>query len=335
MSEKIELSDITVVVQGAVDQYTSKCLLKIRRSFPGAKILLSTWEGTPVSHLDFDNVIFNKDPGGTKDLNTAFVNNLNRQLVSTLNGLKSVKTKYALKVRSNLIFRNNNLLKYFDKFQMTNEKYKVFDRKVIFCSYFFKRYLGEFKYVVHPTPYHISDWMAFGLTKDLIKLFDVPLTKEPEYTNFLINNKKSDIKLNMFGASHQYAPEQYIFYNCVKKYSKFDGVAKFESIIDYSDESIKDSENFVVNNCIILDPSQISCYCAKNGIDPYREWSYKIWGLPHYVYEGLYSHFMYLSEYKRLIDKSFTIPFSQYILNFMYLNFRKTITKFYGIKNEH
>ena len=45
----IDTNDISVVVQGAIDQInTPKCLRSIRKRLPGAEIILSTWEGSPI-----------------------------------------------------------------------------------------------------------------------------------------------------------------------------------------------------------------------------------------------------------------------------------------------
>ena len=60
----IDTNDISVVVQGAIDQInTPKCLRSIRKRLPGAEIILSTWEGSPIDGLDYDKLVLNKDPG--------------------------------------------------------------------------------------------------------------------------------------------------------------------------------------------------------------------------------------------------------------------------------
>ena len=54
----IENRDISVVVQGAVSkEYTTKCLKSIRRNLPGSQIVLSTWEDSDTSGLDYDKLI--------------------------------------------------------------------------------------------------------------------------------------------------------------------------------------------------------------------------------------------------------------------------------------
>ena len=99
MSE-IKSSEISVVVQGAVDkELTPKCLLSIRKYLPEAEIILSTWEGTDVSGLSYDKVLLNKDPGAFPYLrNSLKSNNLNRYLVSSRNGIQKASKKYILKI---------------------------------------------------------------------------------------------------------------------------------------------------------------------------------------------------------------------------------------------
>ena len=65
----IDLKDISVVVQGAITNYTKLCLESIRKYLPGAEIILSTWDDSNIDRLDYDVVIFNKDPGDLKYTN--------------------------------------------------------------------------------------------------------------------------------------------------------------------------------------------------------------------------------------------------------------------------
>ena len=85
----------------------------IRKYLPKSKIILSTWDGSNVNGLDYDIVIFNKDPGGSlcSANDDKILNNVNREIVSTLAGLKVCKTKYVFKIRSDLIIKSNKILK--------------------------------------------------------------------------------------------------------------------------------------------------------------------------------------------------------------------------------
>ncbi len=300
---KINTKDITVIVQGKIDsENTKKCTKSIRKHLPGAHIIVSTWEGEDVHDLVYDEVIYNTDPGGFKDLKTSFVNNMNRQIVSSLAGIKKVNTKYCMKIRNDLILESNNFLKYFGCFPKRCKEESLFENRVIFCSYFFKRYLGVSTSYVHPTPYHLSDWIMFGLTTDLLLLFDIPLAKEPENTNYLITHKKETIKTDMFGASHQYAPEQYIFIKAIEK--KF-GDLHFKNILDFNSENIEKSNRIIANNCIVLNPEQFRLYCGKNGVDPYREWTKNIFSIPFDVWEGLVRWDVFEKMYEDYCDSEY------------------------------
>ncbi len=124
---KINKSNITFIVQGAVEpKKTKKCLKSIRRYFPESRIILSTWKGTDCSDLPYDRLILNEDPGfAYLDTNNEVKYNINRMLVSTQSGLKECDTKYAFKVRSDLVFHSDHILRYFDKYPKYLEEFKV------------------------------------------------------------------------------------------------------------------------------------------------------------------------------------------------------------------
>lgn len=319
---EIDTNDISVVVQGGVDKTnTPKCLVSVRKYFPGAEIILSTWEGTNVTNLSYDKVLFNKDPGGWKDGKTGIPNNLNRQIVSTIEGIRSSTRKYCIKIRSDICFRANSFLKYFFRFPKRENTVCLFKNRILTSSYFFKRYLGEAQYSVQPTPFHLSDWFLFGLTEDLALLFNIPLSVEPENSNYLFTHKFYSARCNIFGASHRYAPEQYILLSCIRK--NMTQVPEMKSIVDYTAENILFSERFVASNFIVLNPSQISLYCLKNGIDPYCKWSKNELALPIYVWEGLYRFDVFVYEYKKYCDPAFKIPQEATTRKQKYLLFHK------------
>ena len=58
---------------------------------------------------------------------------------------------------------------------MSDPGHKIFDHKIIDCSYF-ARHPGRHQYLA----YHPSDIALFGKTSDLLNLFDVPLMTESE-----------------------------------------------------------------------------------------------------------------------------------------------------------
>lgn len=103
-SYMIKPDEISVVVQGEIERdATPKCLKSIRRFLPGAEIVLSTWEGRSCEGLDYDILVLNVDPGPS-DLIRQYpfeqVNNCNRQIVSTKNGINKSSKKYVLDRKS-------------------------------------------------------------------------------------------------------------------------------------------------------------------------------------------------------------------------------------------
>jgi hypothetical protein len=86
--KNIDSKDISVVVQGPIhtqDNLTKRVLESVRTHLPNAELILSTWKGSEVDGLDCDILLLNDDPGAINGLN-----NVNRQIVSTRNGLQKV-----------------------------------------------------------------------------------------------------------------------------------------------------------------------------------------------------------------------------------------------------
>ena len=131
----IDSKDISVIVQGPINKKeTPKCLKSIRKFLPEAEIILSTWQGTDISNLDYDILVLCEDPGTTlieEFTHKKTYNNMNRQLVSTKEGLKKATRKYAMKLRSDLIFTSDRFLEYFNKFEARGNNYNLFKHKIL------------------------------------------------------------------------------------------------------------------------------------------------------------------------------------------------------------
>lgn len=303
----IQASEISFVIQGPIEKnIISNVTNAIRKLFNGSKIIVSTWEGTSYFDFEYDDVILNVDPGGINDKNCpTFTNNLLRHLVSSQTGIARSNTKYTLRMRSDLILTSNNFLSFLTKFSKRSHKYQLFEQRIITTSFFSKKFL-LYKNEVHPTPFHISDWIHFGLTSDIKKLYAAPLPEEPKQSHFFAYNPYIGTKTNLLGCSHQYAPEQYITYYAFS--SKF--CKKFSHYMDYYRDIIEISEKFVANNFIILNPSQFSFFCAKKntGKDRYRLWTKYNFFMPVALKRGLYRYEEFIYDYKKYIDNNFYIP---------------------------
>lgn len=283
----IKNKDITVVVQGAIDEkFTPLVLKSIRKSLKGSKIILSTWEGADIENLDYDEVILNKDVGPNICLDGSSFN-IGRQIFSTIEGLKRVKTKYAIKVRSTCIIKDSAFIKYFDCFNEYNHNYKFFKNRIIVPSFYTVLGKGNNKYSDIETHYmyEVSDWFYFGLTEDLIKLFDIPLPpNKHEYTlyNKMSNHELLLTKKNKPGA--QYLDQQYIFVQSLLKAGK---EIHFKDWTDVTYDSRLASRQYILNNFIVLDYKKelnIEDLKYKNSPDVEKAFVYNKWLKLYYKY---------------------------------------------------
>lgn len=311
----IDTKDISVVVQGAITRgVIEKCLNSIRKYLPGATIILSTWEGSDVSNLDYDKLLLNKDPGASgyrenvyKNPEKKIPNNINRQILSTLNGLKIVETKYAMKLRTDFELFGNKFLKYFDQFpKNTNDNnIKIFEKKVLAFVF-----LPEDSAKI---PFYISDHSFFGLSDDLLKLFDIPLQNTTEnmwMENHEPANKELFIKY-FCTPSSRFSPETYIVLNAFNKINN----NIFNIVRDWTDDSesnLKLGEKFIVNNFIVLDSRQYNIRAI------YKKY---LSVLIHYR-----SFERYIELYKKYCDINF-LPSIKLIGFVEYFNIDKEINK--------
>ena len=103
--------NLFIVFQGSVltepaeegDLATRECLIADRKVFPKAEIILSTWKGAPELSTFCDLQINSEDPGALNNSDKcrkAFINNINRQIRSSINGLRAANRLFALKFRT-------------------------------------------------------------------------------------------------------------------------------------------------------------------------------------------------------------------------------------------
>lgn len=126
---KILSEHISVIVQGPIhpqESLTKRVLESVRTHLPNAELILSTWKGSDVSGLDCDVLLLNDDPGAINGNN-----NVNRQIVSTRNGLQKASRQYAVKLRTDTLLTGTGFLEVFDRDTERREDFKVFQHKVV------------------------------------------------------------------------------------------------------------------------------------------------------------------------------------------------------------
>ncbi len=261
----IRNEEITVVIQGAIDErFTAFSIESVRRFLPGAYIVISTWQGASVDNLDFDDVVFNKDPGAPyflKDNSVRHYDNRNRLLVSTQGGIKRVTTKYTLKMRSDCVLAGDGIVRNYNKYPFSSNILKIFKNKLV---------VGEqcnvmkllFNDCSRPYAFHVSDWFCFGLTSDVRLYFDgTEIESEEQMTRWKYKREMNIPPDDVMGQnfSPRYNSEQYYFLSALRR--KY--VIPYEDASDYTDEIDKLSPIAIVNNFEILNIREHEIINAK------------------------------------------------------------------------
>jgi hypothetical protein len=267
--------DVTVVVQGAIHGvYTPKCLKSIRECLPDSKIILSSWEGSDLSTVEAlcDEVVLNTDPGqivqqrstcGSKP--KVRYSNINRQIIATLSGLKRVDTRFVLKIRTDFALNNTGFLNYFNAYQEFDNKFKCVEQRVLLWNLYTRN-----PYIKHPLAYHFSDIVMFGLRDDLINIWDIPECLPDHF----VNDGEFEYA--------RYAPEQHLWLSFLRKYHDVDC-----SHYDTRSKGVqRESENYMLNNVVLLSAKQFGLKVLKKEILGYDTWT-------------CYSHADWLSLYSK------------------------------------
>lgn len=278
----IKSEDISVIVQGRVCPITDACISSFRHFLPNAEIILSTFEDANTSNVECNKIIKSQDPGSYYYINSEKKeNNVNRQIISTMAGLKVATRKYTFKLRTDFKLTGNSFLDFWDKFEKTNKNHQLFSHKILACCYFARNPTSNYYSLL----FHPSDIAFFGQTSDLINLFDIPLMKKEEEIYY--TNKKGIFR-------NKYTPEQHIFVNCIKKNGH---LINFESQYDNTTENIEQTERYFASNFIFLDWEQFNLQPPN-----------KFKNTQQNHYPSCITHIEWQKLYKKYVDSTITIP---------------------------
>ncbi|MHA7099862.1 WavE lipopolysaccharide synthesis family protein [Roseivirga pacifica] len=240
---------ISFIIQGPYfkrkGQTTTHFALKLRALNPDCEIIFSTWEGEEVENENaFDKIIYNVDPGSSGiNINGKGIN-ADRQLVSTLNGLKEATKPYCIKLRSDCLILKPEILdslkKHCDRYSMRHDdnEIAIFKNKVAVSNV-----TTKYPKLSTDPCFHLSDWFYFGLKEDLIDLLDILPYKQAGYDN----NPTSRTTV---------APEQHIIISWLKKHKLWQPV--FEN-------SVEKHQEVLHNNFVIISYNQLGLKCYKFG----------------------------------------------------------------------
>lgn len=299
----MDTSQITVVFQGMVNAYPSnsdeltfaEVLRRTREVLPNAKYILSTWNNIEIpKNIELDFIVTSDDPGGLPGIKfDDKVNNVNRQIVSTLNGIRAVKTKYTIKMRTDAYLEHAGFIDLYKRF---NTESTLSNDRIVVNPFF----------TLDPTiyehiPYHISDWFQFAKTDTLLSYWNVPLMDKATATyydtnSFAKNSGYFDKKFRV-----RYAVEQYISLHYAKK--MFYPIPQYHN--DINDSILEGFRDFLARYFIVIDPWAIGLAFPKYywAYDSYFQWMNCIMHLDWLYYARERNLAVVGSDFDSAIDK--------------------------------
>ncbi|MDD2367945.1 MAG: WavE lipopolysaccharide synthesis family protein [Sulfuricurvum sp.] len=256
----VSTSDISVVVQGPINEFTRRTLQSVREILPGAELILSTWKESDLKNLDYDTLKLNDDPGGYEFcLDCGQLYNVNRLIVSTREGVKIAKRRYVLKLRSDMELHSNDFINYFHSFP-TKTKYTFLNKKILIGNIYTRNPHHSYDKML----FHIGDFFYFGLKEDILTIFDIELASQNVALYFRDHkfNPKENTKIFC-----KYFPEQYIWISFIQKFHPINIEHRFDSnkyLIDLHDK-------ILVSNCILIDLKKSGIDCLKYPINKIKD----------------------------------------------------------------
>jgi hypothetical protein len=266
----ITSADITVVVQGAImreHDYTPKCLASVRRHLPHAEVILSTWQGSNVSGLEFDVLVENEDPG-------AFVlphsgspqgYNTNRQLCSSLHGIQQASRPYVLKLRSDGLLISQGFINQFNHegrhFPQRNPAFSFTQRRLLNSAIFAVKPNASNRLLLHP-----SDHYFFGTKADMLDLFGIPLIDIEEALAPYASLSEAYQHLPYIvegNAPNAQGVKPYLFCNEIHLWSSFLAKHKVEVSPAKRDDLLVLTEQTFANNLMMLEFHQSGIHAQK------------------------------------------------------------------------
>ena len=275
--ETIDPKEVTFVVTGRMnyegDFSSDRCIKSIKEYYPDSQIVLSTWKGEntePVRGLCNDILLMDEPKEYyeiyTKKSKLKKQNSVNLQQLSVSSGIKRVRTKYAVRIRSDYCLINDRMIEFYEK-QRKKMPYK--DRKYIL---FKQRLLSLDTFMYDPwvfnggNSYTISDCFQFGLTEDLMLLWDGHREKEEDLTYFgSMDYLKED---NPYDFSYRFNPEQCLLINAIKTYGL--NIKLPEYYFERNNlQVVYDYEKFIASNMIVGNHEDLGLNSRFTNIYPY------------------------------------------------------------------
>lgn len=154
--------DFTILIQGPYSSHTANLSLRLHEIFPSHPIIISCYnEDVEPKLLHFATIVRCEDPG------TSFIQpsmkplNLNRQATTIWTGCQKIKTKWVMKLRSDLMILDKSKFK-----TKTLDFFALGDKDDSLSC--FTMCTGSFNiFSYYQMPFHLHDWFFITLTEEL------------------------------------------------------------------------------------------------------------------------------------------------------------------------
>lgn len=233
-----------------------------------------------------DQCIFSPDPGARPAVKGGkLLNNTNRQLVSTVAGLRRANRPYTLKLRTDFEIHHPGFIQGFTTTDLRDTKYTLFKHKLVIPNYATR----------YPTPntasypFHPSDLSVFGLTEDVTRYFDAPPLGEADWNWALQYESEITRGQNVPLFLPRLAPEQHFFINSLRANGH---PIELRHYHDTSGNIAEQSRRYLVNNFVVLDMQDYGISTGKSAL------AYAITK----DINNCYSRNLYRSEYRMWCD---------------------------------
>ena len=261
--------DTAIVIQGPLvyeNNYTAETFKLYRSIYPNVPIIVSTWQDEATNAFrrecrENSIVLLENEPPTYR----GFLN-VNLQLKSSFQGVKYVRektcAKFVLKTRTDQRINRFDFLVYFKNLLETfPPKDNKLQRRIIFLAS-----------ANLTSPFHLTDFLSFGDTSDISKLYGIPFQKEDEDVKYsskniarinrvqsLLLDDRCPLDYNFRNyPSHKFRKLNHIMYRLIIP-ERYMFKTFYEKYIAPLDESkfLEKNWEFTGNYLILIDPEAI------------------------------------------------------------------------------
>ena len=254
-------SDLSFVVQGPILYSNGISLAElsiksIREHFPNSEVILSSHKGSDVSHLNYDKLALTEKDKFLLVENDKFGNfmNTNNQIRTTQAGLDLATRPYVVKIRSDMLVENSNILTLLNNRPIRSKSRKIITREPVIVLNWSTVNPDAFLRLLH----HPSDQLHAGATEDVRSIWSCPPYPVAYMRWFESHPYPKDAQHGDY--LQRYRSESWIWYNYVKNYCRF----PFPDSYSFSKELMNESRILLASNLMVVSSKMAGVKSSKN-----------------------------------------------------------------------